>query len=60
MKPTKFLVLAAGLAGIAAFFLPLIAVTDGKSSVTIKGVQTLTGIESIGEVTDSKEAAAAD
>src|SRR5262245_37287652 len=58
MKPIKFLVLAAGLTGIAAFFLPLIAVTDGTTSVTIKGIQTVTGIESAAELTNSKAAAA--
>jgi hypothetical protein len=47
MKATKFIVLLAGVTGVVAFFLPLIAVPGASSSVTISGFQSVQGISSV-------------
>ena len=47
MKPIKFLVLAAGVVGVVAFFLPLVAVTHNGVSGTLSARQMVFGVSSL-------------
>jgi hypothetical protein len=57
MKATKFIVLLAGVTGVVAFFLPLIAVSGAGSSVTISGFQSVQGISSVPGASSADKAA---
>jgi hypothetical protein len=52
MKFTKFVVLAAGLAGLLAFFLPLVSVKDSGIKGAISAFQIVKGIDSASDVVD--------
>jgi hypothetical protein len=53
MKFSKFAVLLAGLVGIAAFFLPLIAVKNSGVEGALSAFQIVTGVDSAKEIVDN-------
>jgi hypothetical protein len=57
MKFTKFLVLAGGVLGLIAFFLPLIAVKDSGVKGSISAFQVVKGIDSAQDVIDNADTA---
>jgi hypothetical protein len=52
MKATKFIVLAAGIVGLIAFFLPLVAVKDSGVKGAISAFQIVKGIDSAQDVVE--------
>ncbi len=60
MKATKFIVLAAGILGILAFFLPL-AKTTGKGNVqvSVSAFQVVKGLDAVSDAVDKPDVAMA-
>jgi hypothetical protein len=60
MKFTKFIVLAGGLIGLLAFFLPLIAVKDSGVTGALSAYRIVKGIDSAQQVIEHADTAAVD
>lgn len=56
VKVAKFLVLGAGLAGLLAFFLPLISVSKSGVDGKLSAFQIVKGIDSLNDVVEGTEA----
>lgn len=59
MKASKFLVLAAGILGILAFFLPMVTVHHGGSSGSASAFQIIKGLEVASDAVASDDVRAA-
>lgn len=55
MKASKFIVLAAGVLGILAFFLPMVTVDDGDMKASVSAFQIIKGVDAL-EVSIDNEA----
>lgn len=60
MKFTKFIVLAGGLIGLLAFFLPLVAVKDSGVTGALSAYRIVKGIDSADQVIEHANSAAVD
>src|SRR5690242_10275172 len=60
MKFTKFIVLAGGLLGLLAFFLPLVAVKDSGVTGALSAYRIVKGIDSADQVIEHANSAAVD
>lgn len=60
MRFTKFIVLAGGLIGLLAFFLPLVAVKDSGVTGALSAYRIVKGIDSAAQVVDHADSAAVD
>lgn len=58
MKASKFVVLAGGILGIIAFFLPMIAVTHNNTEVKVSAFQVVRGLSGIQDAVGTDDAKA--
>ncbi|MDQ3366086.1 MAG: hypothetical protein M3680_11735 [Myxococcota bacterium] len=55
MKASKFIVLAGGILGILAFFLPMVSVERGGTRVTASAFQVVQGLDAVATEVDRAE-----
>ena len=55
MKATKFIVLAGGILGILAFFLPMVSVQRADFTGTVSAFQIIKGLEQVSVATGSEQ-----
>ena len=58
MKASKFIVLAGGILGILAFFLPLVTVERHGMQVSVSAFQVVKGLDAVQDAANTKEAKA--
>ncbi|HLL24296.1 MAG TPA: hypothetical protein VK427_19330 [Kofleriaceae bacterium] len=57
MKASKFVVLAGGILGIVAFFLPMVSVTREGQTATVSAFQVVKGLEAVSTELDKDQVA---